>query len=158
MKALAISSRSNHKQSGKGAFAQLRMGVMTLALGASLAFGSFGFATPADARVSGARLDDQTKFCGDLQDVYDSLYAEVHNPATTPERRSSILGTMQDIGTLWDFNCKGRFGKISSRLVAAQDPVIQVQDMAPSMNGEPNPSPTLSQDAKLGLANRFVVN
>ena len=84
-----------------------------LIAGLSAAFLATSPHPPAEARVNGPRETEWAQDCGALQDTYDQLYAEVHNPATTPERRAEILRTMENIGIVWDSWC-GPFGKISS--------------------------------------------
>jgi hypothetical protein len=127
-----------HSTAG-GRFAVIRNGALALVMGASLTFGSLGFATSADARVPEGRQDELASFCRALQNDFDQLmteYVPVSDPrfAEYQEELSHIMGA-------WNGFCRGSFGNISVRRITATDSPVHVQDIATASDNQTNNSP-----------------
>jgi hypothetical protein len=139
MKTLEISRTHNHKNSATGAFIQLRRGVVALAVGASLAIGSLGFATPADARVPQGQenTDGNAMLCSGLQDIVDGNLAIANDDESTGAEQEEAEETAGKAADDWNKYCRSRFGSIFMRATVV-DTTVRVQDMAPTKEGGAN--------------------
>ena len=103
-------------------FGIIRRGILALAVCGSLAAGSVGVASRAEARVpDGPRVDSLSAGCGLLQDKADSLreqYDEIGRANPNDPRLDDILAQLRQIGSQWIDVCAGTFGNISYIVVA----------------------------------------